>query len=282
MINDTVDLYEYFGIDRNGMSGGYLTPYVSYLEEMSPRVRPAMLVLPGGGYGFVSEREGEPIAMRYAVEGFSAFVLRYSIFKKYPVPLLEACMAVIYIRENADKYRIDPNLIAAIGFSAGGHLAGMLANICDEKEIRAVLGDKVKLARINAVLLSYAVATLDVCTHGGSRDVITGGDKELMKRLSPEKRVTKNSPPAFIWHTYEDDCVPVENSMRYADACLKNGVPFALHIFEKGWHGMSLVNSEVNDGKPQDLAVAHVGKWFELSVDWLSARGFKAKVKDKK
>ena len=280
MLNEKIDLYEYFGLARGSANGGYLTTFaVHATSELKPKLRPAMLVLPGGGYMFLSDRENEPIALEYMVKGYSSFVLTYSINAKYPVPLIEACMAIIYIRENAEKYCVDRDHVAAIGFSAGGHLTAMLATISDEKEVKAVLGDKTAKAKPNAVVLSYPVATLGIRTHAGSRDVITGGDPELMERLSPEKRVDKNTVPAFIWHTFEDNCVPVENSLALASAYNKADVPFALHIFERGWHGLSLCNDNVSDQTEKDKALADVGKWFELSVDWLKSRGFEVKVK---
>lgn len=278
MLTDKIDLYEYFGIERKA-NGGYLNVYVpAVITEIKPKLRPAILVIAGGAYVGVSQRESGVVALKYAVNGYSAFTLEYSVNVAYPVPLLEACMAVIYIRQNAAKYNVDVNHVAAIGFSAGGHLAAMLANLYREKEITAVLGDKADLAKLNAVILSYPVITMGEYTHSLSRDVITGGNKKLIELLSMEKRVTESSPPAFIWHTYEDDCVPMENALAYANACRKAGVPFALHVFEKGRHGLSLCSEETSDNTSADIAVRHVGKWFELSLDWLNSRGFSVKT----
>lgn len=195
----------------------------------------------------------------------------------FPVPLLEAVMAMIYLRENAAKYGLDPAHLAAIGFSAGGHLAGMLSMLWEEPEIVSVLGDRVKDARPDAVVLSYPVITMGERTHGGTRDVITGGSEVLLQRLSLENRVSKKAAPAFLWHTQEDDCVPVENSLLLASAYRKAGVPFAMHIFEHGPHGLSLVSSETNDQTEYDTQLAPVGKWFSLSLDWLKSRGFAVK-----
>lgn len=279
MTIERIDLYEYFNIERPVGAAGYLQTYVPFaITEIKPKLRPAMLVLAGGGYQMVSQREKEIVAVKYVSNGYSAFTLDYSINTAYPTPLIEACMAVIYIRQNAAKYNVDVDHVAAIGFSAGGHLAAMLANIYDEKEVLEVLGDKTCLAKLDAVVLSYAVVTMKELTHGGSRNVITGGNPELITRLSVEDRVTKNSSPAFIWHVFEDDCVSVKNSLLLANAYQQAGVPFSLHIFEKGWHGVSVCSDDTENNHDIVEKLVPVAKWFDLSLDWLKARGFAVKT----
>lgn len=278
MINEKIDLYEYFGI-KDRPSGGYLKVYATQIDEIKHKLRPAMLVCPGGAYRFMSEREGEPVAIKFMSIGYSCFVLEYTLCAAYPVPLIEACMAMAFIRENADKYNVDVGHVGAIGFSAGGNLVAMLANIWNAREAKEALGDRVELCRPDAVVLSYAVSTLGIKTHGDTRNVITGGDEKLADRISPEKLVGKNSAPAFIWHTAADDCVPVENSFEYAFACKRAGVPFALHIFERGWHGLSLCSEETSDMTEADIALADIGRWFDLARDWLAARGFTVKTR---
>lgn len=275
MITETIDLYGYFNIKRSGGVAGYLSVYAREENpDLNKKIRPAMLVIPGGGYCSVSKRESEPVALEYLLRGFSSFVLNYSTETAYPVPLIEACMAVAYIRENAERYSVDVGHIAAIGFSAGGHLAAMLANIYDEKEVKAVLGKRTENVRLNAVILAYPVISTGEYTHKVTKNVITSGSAELEERLSIEKRVTNSSVPAFIWHTFEDDCVPVENSLLLAAAYKRAGVPFSLHIFEKGAHGLSLCSLETNNQTDKDLSVAHAGEWLNLSAEWLASRGF--------
>ena len=140
---ERIDLYRHFSLKRESGSGGYLDVYAPFeVAGIKPKLRPAMLVIAGGAYTFISQRESAPVAVKYVANGYCAFVLDYSVNTAYPVPLVEACMAVAYIRENASKYRVDKNLVAAIGFSAGGHLATMLANIYDEKKVFERLGNK--------------------------------------------------------------------------------------------------------------------------------------------
>lgn len=280
MICKEVDLYKYFNVERNGVSGGFLHTYVRMSScELKKKTRPAMIVIPGGGYEFLSDREGEPVALAYLNKGYSSFVLKYSINTSYPTPLIEACMAVAYVRENAALYSVDKEHIAAIGFSAGGHLCGMLATLFAAEEITQALGQHAVMCRPNAVVLSYPVITMqNGLTHEGTRRVISASGKLSYNSFSIEKCVNKNSVPAFIWHTMEDTCVPVENSMLLASAYKNVGVPFALHIFEKGWHGLSLISEETCDVNNADLLLFHVGKWLELSLDWLQSRGFEIVV----
>ena len=272
MITEQIDLYDYFHIPRESATGGYLNVFVrTPSKEINRKLRPAILVLPGGGYKFISDREGEPVALAFVAKGFSSFVLSYSIDTAYPVPLNEAFMAVAYIRENAEKYCVNRDKIAAIGFSAGGHLAGLLATATVEEIKFSQIDSSV---RPNAVILSYPVVTMGEYAHEGSRSVITGNEKTLYDKLSVEKRVAKDSVPVFIWHTMADNCVPLENSLMLANAYKSAGVPFSLMIFEKGRHGLSLCTEETDDRNECDLEISHVGKWFSLALDWLSARGF--------
>lgn len=280
MESKIIDLYEYFNMPRNGATAGYLTTYSRTPSlEIKAKLRPAVLVIPGGAYMMVSDREGEPVALNFLSAGYCAFVLKYTTHAAYPTPLIEACMAMIYIRQNAEKYGVDPAKVAAVGFSAGGHLTGMLATMTDEKEIKDALGDRSCLAKPNAVILSYPVITMeDRFTHGDTRRVISGGEAVPYDKLSIEKRINSESVPAFIWHTMEDNCVPVENSLYLAMAYKKAGVPFALHIFEKGFHGLSLCNEEVYDSEEIYKDFGRVDRWFVLAIDWLKMRGFFVKV----
>lgn len=272
MITERIDLYEYFKLERKGAAGGYLNVYArTPSKEINPKLRPATVIFPGGGYEFLSDREGEPVALAFLNLGYGAFVLNYSVRYPYPVPLNEAFMAMAYIRENAARYCIDGKKVAAIGFSAGGHLAGLLAT-ATKGETKSI---PVKTpVRPDAVILSYPVVTMGKYTHEGTRNVITDGGKIPYDVLSVERRVAKESVPAFIWHTTEDHCVPVENSLMLAEAYRREGVPFGMVIFEKGWHGLSLCNAETDDRNECDLRISSAGKWLTLALDWLSARGF--------
>ena len=271
MIVKTIDLYEYFGIKRKGNEAGFLTTYLPYqAEDHYPnRLRPAMLVIGGGGYAYVSGREKECEAVAFLANGFAAFTLDYSCAPtRFPAQLLEGAMAMAYIRENADNLHVLKDKIAAIGFSAGGHLTGMLATLFNAEEVVSVLKDKADLVRPDAVILSYPVISSGKKTHGASFDNLCGDNIELKARLSLENCVTKDSSPAYIWATMDDNCVPSENSLLMASAYKENGVPFELHIFETGAHGLSLSTEETGNVN------VPVQKWLDMAVTWLKARGF--------
>lgn len=272
MIVETIDLYGYFNFPRSSKTGGYLDVMChSPSNEIGiDRLRPAMLVLPGGAYVFCSEREGEPIALEYIRHGFNAFVLRYSLAPDfiYPTQLREAAMAMIFIRENAAKYNVDVNNVAAVGFSAGGHLCGCLGTMFAAKEL-SDLG-RTHLIRPDAVILSYPVSVYadQTRSHVQSFKNVTGDNEQLSEKLSLEKCICANSSPAFIWHTVADDCVPVYGSIVLATAYDKNKVPFELHLFEQGCHGLATCTKEVNTVNES------ASKWIELSINWLKVRGF--------
>lgn len=282
MLTKRIDLYAHYGIKRPENALGYLNTYVYDQpdEYCKGRLRPAMLVLPGGGYAFLSDREKEPVAVTYLQKGYNAFTLEYSIVPvKYPAQLLEGCMAVAYIKEHADEFHIDKNHVAAIGFSAGGHLCGMLATLYGEKIVRDTLGEHAKTVRPDAVILSYPVISSGKHGHAGSFVNLCGDDKALIETLSLEKRVTAGSAPAFIWCTVDDQLVPSENSLLMAAAYKEAGVPFELHIFRSAPHGTSLATPETlwagTDGQgAHAYANPHVAKWVDASAEFLAELGF--------
>lgn len=280
MISEKIDLYEYFSLPRAGAKGGYLTVCASeaFREMGGERRHPGVLVIPGGAYWMCSQRETDPVAFSFAAQGFQAFILDYSVQTAYPVPLVEAAMAMAFIRENEKKYGVNGKKVCAVGFSAGGHLTGMLATLFGDEHIKTALKEKAANVRPDAVVLSYPVVTTDEkLTHADTARTISGGDKALAQKLSVEKCVAKDSAPAFIWHTGEDAAVPVENSFLLASAYKKAGVPFELHVFEKGCHGLSVMNGHTSFEIPEEFFCASA--WTTLAVNWLKSRGFSL-VKD--
>lgn len=272
MICSKIDLYEYFNVKRPENASGYLNTYIqeksTFVED---RIRPAMLVVPGGGYAHVSSREKEQVALQFLADGYNAFTLEYTVGEtvSYPYQLIEGAMAMVYIRENAETQNTDASHVGAIGFSAGGHLTAMLATLFDQEVVKEFLGDKASLCRPDAVVLSYPVITSNEYAHRGSLDRISGKDAKLEKFLSLENRVTENSSPAFIWSTVQDDAVPCENSFLMASAYRKVKVPFELHILTYGNHGLSIATQETNSPLP------YVAKWYGLAKEWLDSLGFK-------
>ena len=256
------------------------TPYlVAYIQEPlsgEGTRRPAILICPGGGYCFCSPREGEPIAMQYLARGYQAFVLYYSIApSRFPAALKDAAKSMDIIRSNADMWGIDPDAIAICGFSAGGHLAASMGTMWDCEELRTcgLSGEKV---RPNAMILSYPVITAKKgYAHEGSFAALLGTEavqhEETRNAFSLETCVNEKTPPAYIWHTAEDTGVPPMNSLLFAEALDQHKVPYSLHIFPKGNHGLSLATAETAEGD-QAYVRADVATWIEESDEWFQER----------
>ena len=195
MITEKIDLYKWAGVERKGEEKGYLYSFRHMVvTEMNVRkTRPAILIFPGGGYCFVSQREGEPIALQYLAQGFDCFVLDYDIAPahRYPVPLVQAGMAMMYLRREADKLNIDGEHIAAIGFSAGGHLCGCISLLWDDPALKAMWGEECERIRPDASVYSYPVVSSDkAVAHVGSfdnlcADLVDRKDYSLDKKVRP-------------------------------------------------------------------------------------------------
>lgn len=233
----------------------------------------AMLVIPGGGYGTVcTDREGEPIALGYFAKGFTVFVLHYSVGKDAPIncPLAEASAAIAHIRRNAEEYGVDPEKIYAVGFSAGGHLCGSLGTLWHRDEIVEKAGIVYGENKPNGVVLCYPVITGGERAHKGSFYNLIGTTaptEEQLDYYSLEKHVDDRSAPAFIIHTAEDQLVPVHNSLMMATAYADAKVPFELHVYPHGPHGMALGNSITANGNPGYID-ARYERWIDDSISF--------------
>lgn len=271
----TVNLYDHFGLDRNGSTEANLAAYVQATPYISTtRRRPAILVIPGGGYNSTSNREAEPIAMRFLTAGYNAFVLRYTCAPAtFPVALREACMAMRYIRENADALEVSPGMVAAIGFSAGGHLCGTLGTMYDCPEV-ADLGDAA-LLRPDAICLGYPVAVAWGNTHNGTFRNISGGDEALRMRLSIDKLARADMPPTFLWHTRDDGSVPVRNSLILAQALDELGVKFAMNIYNHGQHGLSTADEQVYNTNAMPAFSPTLPSWTNDTISFFAECGFR-------
>lgn len=270
----TVALYEYYGLEKPEDSTGSLDCYVQRDSlDGAARLRPAVLIIPGGGYGHVSPREGEPIALRFLARGWNAFVLQYSVAPvKFPVALQEAAMAMGYIRRNAAALEVDPAMVAAIGFSAGGHLCGMLGTMYDAPEVAHI--GPAGLLRPDALGLCYPVAVSWGDTHEGSFENLCGEDASLRSRLSLEQLVRADMPPVFLWHTRDDGFVPCRNSLIMASALQEAGVDFAMHIYRHGSHGLSTADAQVYLAAQLPKVSPGLTDWPEEMMEFLREIGF--------
>lgn len=276
MIQTSLNLYEHFGLPKvEGARGQLLCWSVEKIAAVTQnRRRPAVLIIPGGGYANTSPREAEPIALHFLVRGYAAFVLHYTCAPQgFPVSLREAAMAMRYIRENAEAFDVDPAMVAAIGFSAGGHLCGTLGTMYDCPEV-ADLGSA-ELLRPDALGLCYPVLIGWGPTHEGTFENISGGDAALRARLSIDKQVRPDMPPVFLWHTRDDNCVPCRNSLIMACALEEAGVDMALHLYRHGDHGLSVKDETVYPAQGVPSTSGDVTAWLDAMLNFFLETGLR-------
>jgi len=244
-----------------------LTPYPA---DATNATGAAMVICPGGGYSGLAAHEGNDYALWLNQHGVTCFVLKYRLGSagyRHPAMLQDAARAVRWVRAHAQDFKVDTHRVGIMGSSAGGHLASTLLTHFDEGDRKAADPVDRLSSRPDLGVLCYAVITMGEFTHGGSRANLLGRnpDPELVKSLSNELQVTKDTPPCFLWTTFEDRTVPMENTMVFAEALRKNRVPFALHVYQKGGHGMGL-----NDKPP----FAHPHPWAADCLFWLKEQEF--------
>lgn len=271
MLHKVIELKNYFDFLGDDGKNPTLTLYLPYnMVEMNRQnqKRPCMLICPGGGYGMCSERESEPIALNLLSDGFNVFVLNYSVDPhRFPSQIREVAASVEMIYSNAEEWNCYTSKIAIMGFSAGGHLAAHYSTMFDCKEVREVFPES---KCVNASVLCYPVISADFSkTHQGSFFNLLGHkpDKDEEKYFSCERNVKDTTPPAFIWHTAEDGCVPVANSLIYAKALTDNKVPVELHIYPFGGHGLSTCDEQTCDNMNEIIAYNNV--WIDSMKNWL-------------
>lgn len=238
----------------NPLKGEFIPNLTAYLHE--DEIRPAFIVVPGGGYRMVAVAEGEIVAKKFYEKGYNVFVLSYTIamfedIRLHLQPLKDLSRAVTYVRRHAEEFQIASDRLTVCGFSAGGHLCGSLAVHYMEPEIRPEGEYEGISNRPDTVILSYPVITSGKYAHEDSFHVLLGESpsEEEREYMSLEKHVKKDTPPVFLWHTVTDELVPVENSYLFAEACKKEGVSYEMHLFRQGPHGYSLADEEWASGE---------------------------------
>ncbi len=304
MISEVIKLYE----DRNDVT------LTTYILQDSPQLlaggrRPAIIICPGGAYLDCSDREAEPVAMKFASMGYHTFVLRYSRYGTepdgskadffgrmskplpkehclYPTHMREIGKSMLIIHEHAAEWLVDTEKIAVCGFSAGAHNAAMYATRWHEEIICGFFGEEKEKFRPAAAILGYTLSDYllmkeavqasspqDAAFFGVSNTAFLGeaipSDEKLLE-VSPARHVTENTPPTFLWATAADALVPIQQTMRMATALADSHIPFEMHIFEEGPHGLSLATPASAGGKT--MVNADAAKWADLAGCWLEKR----------
>lgn len=243
-------------------------PVRGYLQDdydtlKAHKVRPALVICPGGAYRWRSPREKDPPAFEFLSMGYQVFILEYSCGPQAGEcrPLRELAETVRLLRQNREQWRIDPEKIAVLGFSAGGHLAASLGAFWNDPGL-ALPSE----ARPDALVLCYPVVSTKEFAHAESADWVSGGDPALREKMHLWDRVTEDFPPTFLWHGGEDTSVPPENSLLLAVELRRHGVPFEYHLFGSGMHGISTCTQEVETPDPVCRA------WVPLCKTWLNTR----------
>lgn len=274
-------LYEKYTLnvpyEKGGVSSeGCRAELTAVVPDMLPNdtrgiKRRAVIICPGGGYDYCSVREAEPVAMRLASYNIACFVLNYSCYRKlFPTNLLELAAAMLFVRENGDRFGIDTEKVYVCGFSAGGHLAASLGVHWNKPFAYEPFGVSPEMIRPCGQILCYPVITGGEKRHDGSILNLIGDDSntEAKRLVSLEEQVSGDTVPTFIWSTCDDELVPVENTLMFTAALAAHKVPFTSHIFSSGVHGLALADeSTANyDG--------HINKecaeWVRMAVEWIN------------
>ena len=263
MLNFTVDLKEEYGLQGGKLE--CMAIDMPFDIDTPNWKRPALIVVPGGGYGMTSKREADPIALAFLARGFQTFILWYTAGGEtgisYPEQLIELGSAVDYIKKNAEKLNVNKDEVFVVGFSAGGHLTGNLA--IEYASISEKAGQAID-AKPTAVGLCYPVISIKNGHVGSFENLLYGyteeAKAELLKTLNLNEAVTENTPPAFIWATAKDQAVPADNAIRYAQALSEKNVEFELHVYADGVHGLATCDEEIN---PPGSHLARTSKWLD-------------------
>lgn len=278
--------HERFDLTADGRV--YLTSYIHDISpqkpseveawrwELRPRdawqieKRPAVIIFPGGGYAMLSDREAEPVALAFLREGFNAFVCYYSLgeHSAFPGPLEDAAKAVWLVRSHAEEWGIDPNAIAVMGFSAGAHVAGLISAEWNYGGLEERLGIPAGGARPNAGVIGYGPCCITRGERAGAFEagaMITGQPPEF----EYHKYLGEHVPPLFIWHTWHDPLVPSSHALALADALSEKGLPYELHIFARGTHGMALCDDLTDYEAPIEVRPKNAALWPQMAAQWM-------------
>ena len=270
MIHEVIDLWDSLNYE-GGMKDGFRPKMTTYIRSGEQK-RGIVVIFPGGAYGMTSSREAEPIAMQFNRENYHAVFVDYSVApRKHPQPLEDAARALTIIKNNAEQWNVDMEKLYVCGFSAGGHLCASISNLYQADWLNQKEGVALEGVTIKGSILSYPVLVYGEHMNKESFINLLGEDasEDTYLNMSMEKCIHKNTPPAFLWHTVDDSTVPVENSLIYAMTLRKYGIPFAMHLYPTGPHGISLATEEVAIGKSKEHINDYVAGWMDLCIKWM-------------
>ena len=241
-----------------------------YQTEGTNATGAVMVICPGGGYQYLAPHEGKDYALWLNQHGVTCFVLQYRLGShgyRHPAMLNDAARAVRWVRAHAEDYKLDLKRVGIMGSSAGGHLASTLLTHFDAGDTNSADVVDRQSSRPDLGVLCYPVISMGEYTHKGSRSNLLGANPspELVEQLSNELQVSSQTPPCFLWTTFEDGTVPMENTLLFATALRKYHVPFDLHVYQKGGHGMGLADK---------APFAYPHPWAHDCLFWLKAQGF--------
>lgn len=276
---------------NEGIFNATLTAYIQNptTDQKDISLRPAILICPGGAYISITDKEAEPVALRFISSGYQAFVLKYSIgagLAHFPTPFLDAAKAILIIRENAHKWSINPDKIILCGFSTGGHLAAILATSWNDSYFSKALKVDNVLIKPNAVVLGYPLLDLYKLQEKHSKhnsnmqSIIEMMFASVFGTVNPNKdqldewniinRITTQMPPTFMWTTSEDALIDVEESLDLVKKLSFHGIPYEFHVFEKGAHGLSLGDQSVGYNEYDIKEHINASRWIELALNWIN------------
>ena len=267
MIHEVFDIR----VEGSGPDTKLYTYFLDNSNEINPGgIRPVIVMCPGGGYAMTSDREAEALAIQFMAMGYHAAILRYSCAPAvYPAALTELASVISILRNNAEKWHINKDKIIVQGSSAGGHLAASYGVFWKEPFLAEAVHADTEQLRPNGLILNYPVITSGPFAHRESFQNLLGERYgELVEKMSLEKQVTEDTPKTFIWHTFPDDCVPVENSLLFVMALKEKNIPVEFHLYPVGGHGLGLATKET--ACPNGYGVQkECQSWIPLVKTWL-------------
>ncbi|VUX00501.1 alpha/beta hydrolase fold protein [[Ruminococcus] torques] len=283
-----------------------LTSYIinDSVEMLNGKKRPAILICPGGGYLDLSDREAEPVALKFNAMGYHAFVLRYSVYRQadedfpdifsetfearkncqFPQAMLDIAESMRILNQNSNTWHLDTGRIGLCGFSAGAHNVALYCTNWNKEILAGQAPDHSTSLRPAAAILCYGLSDYTLKINEGNSEIInqffdasnlaflgaTHPSNDILDKVSPAKQIDQYMPPTFLWATAGDQMVPVEHTIRMAHGLSENHIPFEMHIFEEGSHGLSLASQASASGLTETSA--DVEKWINLAEKWLLKR----------